>query len=106
MREISRARKSLNLRVPEKWIQERREAMALCGCTNLSEWIRTMVEEGETHALVRSMSHPGYRICSKCAHWMCVDARRLLGECMEPDSMAHARLMRGEDTCVEWRERE
>jgi hypothetical protein len=52
----SRVRKNLNLRVPEKWLEERREAMALCGCTNLSEWIRTMVEEGETHALVRAMA--------------------------------------------------
>lgn len=55
MAEMSRAHKNLNMRVPEAWIQKRREAMALCGCTNMSEWIRTMVEEGETHALVRSM---------------------------------------------------
>lgn len=51
---MSRAKKNLNLRVPEDWIQERREAMALCGCTNLSEWIRTMVEEGEARALVKN----------------------------------------------------
>lgn len=53
---MSRAKKNLNLRVPEDWIQERREAMALCGCANLSEWIRTMVEEGETHACMRPVS--------------------------------------------------
>lgn len=45
--EKSRAHKNLNMRVPEDWIRERRAAMALCGCTNLSEWIRAMVEEGE-----------------------------------------------------------
>lgn len=52
---MSRAKKNLNLRVPEKWLEERRRAMALCGCTNLSEWIRTMVEEGETHACMRAI---------------------------------------------------
>ena len=64
MAETSRARKNLNLRVPDKWIQKRREAMALCGCTNLSEWIRTMVEEGETHALLRSMPRE-----DSCEEW-------------------------------------
>ena len=49
----SRAHKSLNMRVPEDWIRERRAAMALCGCTNLSEWIRAMVEEGEKITLSR-----------------------------------------------------
>lgn len=103
---MSRAKKNLNLRVPENWIQERREAMALCGCTNLSEWIRTLVEEGETHALVRSMPRPVPHICSKCEHWMRVDSRSILGQCTEPDYMAHAHLTRGEDSCIEWRERE
>lgn len=103
---MSRARKNLNLRVSEKWIQERREAMALCGCTNLSEWIRTMVEEGETHALARSMSHRTLcRRCSNCKYWLCVYPRELSGTCTASQISGRC-CTAGEDTCVEWRQRE
>lgn len=96
----TRTRKNLNMRVPEDWIRERREAMALCGCTNLSDWIRTMVEEGEAHALTRSVP----QICAKCRHWRCVDPVRMMGECMAP-RMRHPTTM-GENTCEEWRRKE